>query len=125
MPTAPPRRSRPALPRPAGLVLLAVAGGAALAGCRGGGDYVGTWRPAGDDSLHSRTTFRADGTARIVEQPPLGEPQAYDFRYDVAGDSVLTLSDAQGAERFRVRLRGDTLRLAGAGGGPSRVWVRM
>ena len=115
-------------PRPAPAVRLAaclVLGGAALAGCRADAAYVGTWRPAGDDSLGSRTTFRADGTARIVERPPVGEARAYDFRYDVAGDSVLTLSDAQGAERFRVRLRGDTLRLESPGGGAARVWVRL
>ena len=103
---------------------LALAGGVAACGADSGA-YVGTWRPAADDSLGSRTTFRADGTARFVERPPVGEPQAYDARYEVAGDSVLTLSDGQGAERFRVRLDGDTLRLQSDGGGAETVWVRM
>ena len=116
---------RPAPPRPLRLLCLLAAGGAALAGCGVDGDYVGTWRPAGPDSLGSRTTFRADGTARFVERPPVGEPQAYDARYEVSGDSVLTLSDAQGAERFRVHLDGDTLRLQSPEGGEATVWVRM
>ena len=117
-------RPAPAL-RSAVLACLVVLGGAA-AGC--GADsagYVGTWRPAEDDSLGSRTTFRADGTARFVERPPVGEPQAYDARYEVSGDSVLTLSDDRGAERFHLRLDGDTLRLQSPEGGAERVWVRM
>ena len=116
---------RPAPPRSLCLLCLLAVGGAALAGCAADGDYVGTWRPTGPDSLGSRATFRADGTARFVERPPVGEPQAYDARYEVSGDSVLTLSDAQGTERFRVALDGDTLHLRAAAGGAETVWVRM
>ena len=112
-------------PAPLRLLCLLAVGGAPLVGCSADGDYVGTWRPAGPDSLGARTTFRADGTARFVERPPVGEPQTYDARYEVSGDSVLTLSDAQGAERFRVRLDGDTLRLQEPGGRAATVWVRM
>ena len=86
---------------------------------------MGTWRPADPDGTDRRTTFFADGTARFVERPPVGEPQTYDARYEVAGDTVLTLSDDRGAERFRVRLDGDTLRLGDPGGGAERVWVRL
>lgn len=94
--------------------------------CGGPGDpYVGTWERSGPDARGSRTTFRADGTARIVERPPVGEPQTYDAQYEVTGDSVLTLSDGQGAERFRVRLDGDTLRLQSPGGEMETVWVRL
>ena len=115
--------SPPAL-RPA-LLWLALAGGAAACGGADRAPYVGTWRPADPDGMDRRTTFFADGTARFVERPPVGEPQTYDARYEVAGDSVLTLSDAQGAERFRLRLDGDTLRLRASDGGAERVWVRM
>ena len=105
------------------LALLATA----AAGCQGGprGRYVGTWRAAGADSLGMRYTFRADGTARIVERPPGGEPRAYDARYDIVGDSVLTLSDQLGDARFRVRLDRDTLHLENPASGQRNAWVRL
>lgn len=107
---------------PAALILLG-----ALAGCRGDAraPYVGTWRPAEADSLGMSYSFFADGTARILARPPLGEPLAFDARYEIDGDSVLTLSDAQGAERFRVRLDGDTLRLWSPASGEGTAWVRL
>ena len=87
------------------LVLL----GLAVAGC-GRDGLPGTWQPApGADSLSARYTFFADGRARIVTRPPGAEPRVYEARYETAGDSVLTLSDGQGSERFRMRLGGDTL----------------
>ena len=112
------------VPRTA-LALLALL--AALAGCRGGerGSYVGTWRPAEPDTLGMQYSLFADGTARIIARPPLGEPQAFDARYEIDGDSALTLSDAQGAERFRVRLDGDTLRLWSPASGGQTAWVRV
>ena len=112
--------------RPFSLSLLTLAA-ALLGGCGEGdrGTYVGTWRPASADTLGTRTTFFADGTARILRHAPLGEPQAFDARFEVSGDTLLTLSDAQGAERFRVRLDGDTLRLWSPDGGPATVWVRL
>jgi hypothetical protein len=99
----------------------------ALAACQGDarGPYVGTWRPAEADTLGMRYSLFADGTGRIVSRPPLGEPQAFDLRYEVAGDSALTLSDAQGAERFRVHLDGDTLRLWSPASGRRTAWVRV
>lgn len=100
---------------------------AVLAGCRGGAraPYVGTWRPAAADSMGMRYSFFADGTARILARPPLGEPRAFDARYEISGDSVLTLSDAQGTERFRVRLDRDTLRLWSPASGERTAWVRV
>ncbi len=121
-------------PAPLTLVLLrsaALIGVAAVAsaaaGCQGGpnGEYVGTWRAAGADSLQMRYTFRADGTARIVERPPDQEPRAYDARYDVLGDSVLTLQDNLDDARFRVRLDGDSLHLENPATGLRTVWVRL
>lgn len=107
---------------PLALALLVLAGG-----CQGGphAEYVGTWRAAGADSLGMRYTFRADGTARIVERPPGREPRAYDARYDIAGDSVLTLSDQIDDARFRVRLDGDTLHLENPASGQRNAWVRL
>ena len=85
------------MPRLALLLLLL------LAACDGGGGVVGTWEPAG---AGSRTTFFADGSARIVA----GDPEvAYDARYAVEGDSLLALSDGDGTERFRFRVTADTL----------------
>ena len=108
------------------LRLLALSLLLAAAGCRGDAHspYVGTWEPAEADLLGTRTTFFADGTARIVRRVD-GEPQAFDARFDVVGDSLLTLADDQGAERDRVRLDGDTLWLWAPGGGPQTVWVRI
>lgn len=80
-----------------------------LAGCAQDADrLVGTWElPAGDGRRYS---FFADGTARILVPAPPGstEPLAVSARYTLA-DSVLTLADEQGAERFVVHVRGDTL----------------
>ena len=108
------------------LAVLAIGLGA-LAGCGGDGTapYVGTWRPVEADSLGVRYTFFADGTARILVRPPLGEPEAYTAQFTVADDSLLTLSDAQGAERVHVHLDGDTLRLESPASGQRTVWVRM
>lgn len=108
------------------LTVLALGLGA-LCGCRGGANapYVGTWRAAEADSLGVRYSFYADGTARIVVRPPMGEPQAFSARYAVAGDSLLTLSDDQGTERFRVHLEGDTLRLQSPLNGQTTLWTRL
>ncbi len=106
------------------LPVLALALGA-LAGCTADEPYVGTWRAASDDSLGVRYSFYADGTARIIVRPPIGEPQSFSAQYAVHGDSVLTLSDEQGTERFRVRLDGDTLRLHSPASGQETAWVRL
>lgn len=109
------------------LLAVLVVGLGALVGCQGGDNapYVGTWRPVEADTLGVSYSFRADGTARIILRPPLGEPQAYSAQYSVMGDSLLTLSDEQGAERFHVRLDGDTLRLRSPAGGQEKAWVRL
>ena len=106
------------------LLLLAVL---ALGACRGGarGPYVGTWRMAEADSLGRRYTLLADGTARITERPPGAEPRTYEARYDVVGDSLLTLGDDAGDAQFRLRLDGDTLRLANPASGVTTEWVRL
>lgn len=108
------------------LVLLALAV-CLTPGCQGGPNarYVGTWRSAQPDSLGMRYTFRADGTARIIERPPGLEPQAYEARYEIVGDSILTLRDQIDDARFRIRLDGDTLRLENPAGGQQNVWVRL
>ena len=103
------------------LSLLALLGAAACTG-DARSPYVGTWEPAGDGE--ARTTFFADGTARIVRLDG-DEPQTFEARFEVLGDSVLTLYDDQGAERFAVRLDGDTLRLWTPGGVAEAVWVRL
>lgn len=106
---------------------LALAG-LALAGCDGGGGLVGTWRQASADSLDRRYTFFGDGTARIVERPAAGGPMTYEARYEVVGDSVLTLrwTDDVGPDgRFRIALDGDTLRLENPAGGLRTAWVRL
>lgn len=97
-----------------------------LGACRGDGraPYVGTWRAAGADSLDMRYQFFADGTARIVERAGLA-PQVYEVRYQVAGDSVLTLSDEAGDGRFRIELDGDTLHLENPASGQRTAWVRL
>ena len=108
------------------LVLLALVVGAA-GGCQGGPNahYVGTWRSAQPDTLGMRYTFRADGTARIIERPRGLEPQAYEARYEIVGDSILMLRDQIDDARFRVRLQGDTLRLENPATGQQNVWVRL
>lgn len=109
------------------LTVSALVGIAALAaGCQDDpqGPYVGTWVPASGDTTGARTTFFADGTARIVRRLD-GEPQAFEARFEVRGDTLLTLYDPEGAERFQVRLDADTLRLWTPDGGPEAVWVRL
>ena len=111
------------MPRPA-LFLIALL---ALGACDDGG-LVGTWEPAGASGaggVGSRTTFFADGSARIVTRAPGAEDEAYDARYTVSGDTLLSLSDAQGTERFRLRLAGDTLVLASPESGGQTALVRV
>lgn len=93
---------------------------------------TGTWLPA--DAADARYTFFADGRARIVMHAPTADPgggtapddapQVYEARYDLAGDTLLTLADEQGSERFRVRLDGDTLHLASPATGRTTRLVR-
>ncbi|HIG74479.1 MAG TPA: hypothetical protein EYQ24_07865 [Bacteroidetes bacterium] len=86
----------------------------ALSACSdSGAEFVGTWRQASvrEDGITTRYTFFADGRAQIVVRPPAGAAQTYGARYRVEADSLLTLQDAQGAERFVARVTGDTLRL--------------
>ncbi|MEM0961461.1 MAG: hypothetical protein AAGK21_02825 [Bacteroidota bacterium] len=98
----------------------------ALAACGGErSPYVGTWRMAGPDSLSMRYQFFGDGTARIIERPAGAEPRVYEARYDVLGDSVLTLEDEVGNGRFRIQLDGDTLRLTNPASGLTNAWVRL
>ncbi len=109
------------------LLLLAVFALAAGCDADGRGPYVGTWRMAGPDSLDMRYQFFADGTARIVERAR-DEPQVYEARYAVLGDSVLTLQWIDGATddgRFRIRLDGDTLRLENPASGQTNAWVKL
>ena len=85
-----------------------------LAGCAdASGDLVGTWRQteANEDGLTTRYTFFADGRAQIVVRPPAGAAQTYTARYLLEADTVLTLRDDQGAERFVAHVLGDTLDL--------------
>ena len=91
------------------LALCGVVGGCSDASA----DLVGTWRQADvrEDGITTRYTFFADGRAQIVVRPPAGAAQSYGARYRVDADTLLTLQDAQGAERFTARVRGDTLRL--------------
>ena len=109
-------------------VLLAFPLCVALSAC-GDGGLVGTWEPAGASGaggVGSRTTFFADGSARIVTRTPGAEDEAYDARYTVSGDTLLTLS-ATGiaSERFQLRLVGDTLMLATAETRDRTVLVRV
>ena len=102
---------------------LVLALAAALAACDGGDGLVGTWEPLG--AAGARTTFFADGSARIVARASSGPAEAYDARYTVSGDTLLTLSDDQGAERFRLRVARDTLVLESPGTGMRTVFVRV
>ena len=107
---------------------ILVLGALLLGACQGDDAYVGTWRAAGADSLDMRYQFFADGTARIVERPSDTEPNVYEARYAIIGDSVLTLQWIDGATddgRFRIRLDGDTLRLQNPAGGQTNAWVRL
>ena len=98
-----------------------------VAGCRSDADrLVGTWELA-DGADARRYSFFADGTARILVPPdpsiPGSQAQAFPSSYTLA-DSVLTLSDEQGAERFVVRVSDDTLRLRVPEAPTSTVLVR-
>ena len=97
-----------------------------LAACDDGGGIVGTWEPAGGPggSPASRTTFFANGSARIVARAADG-PEAYDARYTVSGDTLLTLADGQGSERFRLRVSRDTLVLESPATGSRTVLTRV
>ncbi|HEX9951156.1 MAG TPA: hypothetical protein VGB53_05260 [Rubricoccaceae bacterium] len=110
------------MPRPAALLCLALS--LDLAACDGSDGLVGTWMPAGA-AEGSRTTFFADGTARIVTRAEDGTDEAYDARYAVSGDTALVLSDGQGTERFRFRIARDTLVLESPTTGNQTVLVRL
>ena len=113
--------------RPLALV-AALAACSLLPGCADpGADLVGTWRQASaqDDGITTRYTFFADGRAQIVVRPEVGDAQTYGARYRVEADSLLTLQDAQGAERFVARVTGDTLRLSSPVTGRSTTLFRV
>jgi hypothetical protein len=100
----------------------------ALAGCDGDASdrLVGSWEPAGGGAeAEMRYTFFADGRASIVARPALGAPATFDARYDVSGDTLLTLSDAEGTERFRLTVTTDTLHLASPATGRAAAFVRV
>ena len=103
---------------------LLLALGLTLAACDGGGDIVGTWEPVGG-GIGSRTTFFADGSARIVTRAEGAPDEAYDARYEVSGDTLLTLADDAGAERFRLHVARDTLVLTDPRAGSQTVLVRV
>ena len=119
------------MPRPPlrlGLLVGLLALGPVLGACSDpGADLVGTWRQAaeGRDGLTTRYTFFADGRAQIVVRPPAGDAQTYSARYRVESDSLLTLQDAQGAERFVARVTGDTLRLQSPATGEKTTLFRV
>lgn len=125
LPSSIPRACAP-VPHPTRLLLGLTLAALALGACRGGprGPYVGTWRAAGADSLAMRYQLFADGRARIIERGG-PEPTVYEARYDILGDSVLTLRDDAGDGRFRIRLDGDTLRLENPASGMTTAWVRL
>ena len=113
-----------ALPSP----LSALAGLLLLAACSDASDaLVGTWRQTLPDSegLTARYTFFADGRAQIVVRPPVGEAQTFTARYLLDADTLLTLRDAQGAERFVARVTGDTLSLRSPATGQSTLLFRV
>ena len=110
---------------PVVLVLLAVLGVA-----------VGVWQlnrstastvaASGGPALASRTTFFADGSARIVvPDGPGSAGAAYDARYTVSGDTALTLSDGRTQERFRLRITADSLVLESPETGIRQTFVRV
>ncbi len=95
-----------------------------LAACDDGGSLVGTWEPAGGGPA-SRTTFFADGSARIVTRAAEGD-EAYDARYTISGDTLLTLSaSGMASERFAVRIDADTLVLESPATGARTVLTRI
>lgn len=107
-----------------GLLALALV----VAGCDRD-TLAGTWQPAPADAPAdapaARYTFFADGRARIVTQPAGAEAEVYEARYETSGDTLLTLSDTQGAERFRMRLTADTLWLQSPVTGQDTRLVRV
>ncbi len=117
------------MPRLVRLLALCAALAAPLAGCDGSGDLVGTWAPVGplpEGAAAARTTFFADGTARIVVSDMAGGAgEAYDASYTASGDTVLTLSSGRTSERFRLRLAGDTLVLTSPAAGTSQTFARV
>lgn len=115
------------MPRPARPSRLTLVALLAVAACDDGGGLVGTWEPVGESGPAARTTFFADGSARIVTPAATGPAEAYDARYAVAGDTLLTLtySDGQGAERFRLRAAPDTLVLESPATGMRTVLARV
>ena len=107
-------------------LLLALA--ASLAACDSAGDIVGTWMPVGplpEGAGSARTTFFADGSARIVVSDAPGAAEAYDARYTVSGDTALTLSSGRTSERFRLRIARDTLVLTSPAAGTSQTFARV
>ncbi|MEO0558530.1 MAG: hypothetical protein AAF170_10140 [Bacteroidota bacterium] len=99
-----------------------------LAGCgsEGRGAYVGTWQQANPSTeTFTRYTFFADGRARIVERLTPREAQTYEAEFSIAGDSLLTLSDATETERFQIRLSGDTLWIRSPITGSTNTLVRV
>ena len=88
---------------------------------------MGTWRQTGasDDGLQTRYTFFADGRAQIVVRPELGDAQTYTARYRLDADTLLTLQDPQGAERFVARVHGDTLALSSPLTGRRTTLIRV
>ena len=114
---------------PRRLILLALLTASLTATGCADDTLAGTWQPAPDaataDTLGMRYTFFADGRARIVTQPPGAEAEVYEARYATAGDTLLTLSDTQGSERFRMRLTADTLWLQSPATGQDTRLVRL
>lgn len=95
-------------------------------GCTTKGDpFVGTWQREMPDGITMRYTFLADGTARIAAIPPAGPAQTYTASYRVESDSLLTLSDAEGAERFVARVVDDRLVLRAPPSGARSVLSRV
>lgn len=117
---------------PARLATVAVATAVGLAACSDtAAPLTGTWEPdaaaASEAPLGERVTFYADGRVRIVApdaRPDADAPDVFDARYATDGDSLLTLSDAQGSERFRMRLDADTLWLEAPSTGQASRLVR-
>ena len=106
-----------------GLALL----GLGLTSCSNDGrrPYVGTWQQADSPAAASmRYTFFADGRARIVDRTQ-GDARTYEATFVIDGDSILALADDQEAERFQIRLDGDTLRIRSPETGMTNTLVRV
>ena len=120
-------RPLPPLRQLAAVALVGALAGVGLAACsnEGRGPYVGTWQQAGSPSAASmRYTFFADGRARIVDRTG-GDARTYEARFIVEGDTILALADEQEAERFQIRLDGDTLRIRSPETGRTNTLVRV